>query len=427
MLKFSVLILCLALSCGLTAQEEQEEEIPAETPVNKEKEREDHVAAVVQGNNLFALQLYSKLKTAPGNFFFSPYTISAGMVLPYAGAKGGTQQQIQAGMHYLLQEQNLYETFAWLNRHLTSSWYLGPNENRLLLTSSLWYQSTIKILPDFLALVATHFKGSFRAVDFQRNPVGAVMTINRWIKDSTQGRVNPIVDREMTHSTTRMMMVSAGSIRGVWTYPFDPLVSKYQSFFVNDSLTLSVPMMSLMGDFQMLEQPQFTLLELPYRPSSPVTAEHSMVVFLPKYPFDISQVERLVISDALNGLLKNTRLERVIVTLPRFTISHTIDLTGIMQSMGMVLPFSSVADFSGISSNKDLHLNRVVHKAFLSVDEKGSEAVAATAFSLGGHVIAQDESPPLIFKVDHPFIFVIIEKSTRSLVFMGRIITPTET
>lgn len=414
------LMVSIFLSLPLYAQEEEQPMSEAEQKANLL----ENVRSQIAGNNAFAQELYNRLKSTPGNLFCSPYCISSALVLPYAGSAGPTRAQFHTVLRYLTQEDNLYATFAWLNQHFTSAWYSGPNETRLYIANSLWVQRDVKILPKFMEVATKYFKASLKLADFSRNPESSRQNINSWVKERTQGRIENLLQTGEVDRSTRLVVVSAIFMKAVWEHAFDPNLTRPDSFFVNKVQTAAVPMMTTTANYPYYQNSSFTILEMPYRGGEAGQTQFSLLIFLPKETYGLPLVENNILSTSLENLLKSLRMERVIVSIPQFKFSSEFELNNTLQQMGMIEAFSENADFSGIDGERDLFMNHVIHKAFLSVDEKGTEAIAATAVSMEHRSMVYPPQSTTVFRADHPFMFMIIDKSINAILFMGRFVSP---
>lgn len=418
----SLKLLCAAavaflMSGSLSAQED----VPDSE--NAQQNLVQNIQALTKGNNAFATDLYFRLKDKPGNIIASPYTVSTAVSMAYAGALGATKGQMNAVMHYLPQGQNLYDAFSSLNRLLSKSWYQGPNENKIFLANSLWVQQELRILPDFLNIMNSYYKSDFKQVDFARNPGSARMQINQWVREKTQGRIEDLVGESDISTSTRLVLIASIFFKAVWENPFEVSLTKQAPFFVSANKTVSVPMMNTTATFPVFQGNDFTLIELPYRHSQGEGAELSFVVLLPKDRFGLSQFEKEFSADRLDRWLGSSRPEKVILSFPKFEMNSTFDLTTPLQQMGMTAAFSERADFSEITGDSSLQLTSVLHKAYLKLDEKGSEAVAATAVVIGLKSVLEPVKP-LALEVNHPFMFLIVDKLTGSILFIGRLTLP---
>lgn len=408
---------CASISFNLMAQDEEN------NARNEQDALVQNIRALAKGNNTFATDLYFKLKDSSDNVIASPYTVSSALSMAYAGSQGITKGQINAVMHYLPQSQNLFEAFAALNKILATSWSQGPNENKIFIANSLWVQQDMKILPDFLGIMNRYYKADFRQVDFARNPESARMQINNWVKEKTMGRIENLMEERDVSISTRMVLVASIFLKAVWEAPFDPALTKQAPFFVNPSKTVSVPMMNTTAFFPVYTNNDFTIIELPYRRNRELDPQLSFIAIVPKERFGLSKIESGFSINKLDGWLAEMQSQKVILTFPKFKMTSSFDLTSILMNLGIVAAFSEGADFSEINGDNSLMLSSVLHKAYLSVDEKGSEAVAATAVAIGVKAVLEPVKP-LALEVNRPFMFLIIDRTTDSILFIGRLTLP---
>ncbi len=424
LLFFWVLVVASLFGVFVSSQE-QEKMAPPEEGVAPAQETplEDSIHALVHGNSTFAYKLYDKLKKEQGNLFFSPYCISEALAIPYAGARAGTLSQMQATLHYLPREENLDRAFAELNRRFSKPWMQGPNEVRLLMANGLFVQRNFQLEADFLESVKRTFGLVVKPADFIHNADAARLNINDWVRETTQGRIPTIVNRGDVGADTRLVVISSIFLKAVWQFPFDEALTTPAPFFTDPATTISVPMMHLSKRLRVLQHPQFTLLELPYSTNPVATSQFDLLVLLPTATGGLSQVEDLLAAGDLEEWMRSMQADQVVVSLPRFKFTSSIDLVEPLKLMGMPAAFSDLADFTGIFAGGGLFINKALHKAYVAVDEKGTEAVAATAVSINMTSMPQ-EKPPVVFKADHPFIFVIVERTTGTILFMGRFSVP---
>ena len=381
----------------------------------------ENVGFQVAGNNAFSLELYSRLKAKPGNLFVSPYNITATMVMAYAGAGGITKQEMQSVMRYLANTDQLWPVFAVLNKKLSTAWFQGPNESRLVLANSVWVQRDFKLLPDYTNILNTYFRNSLRLADFIRNSEGARLNINGWVKEKTQGRIAELVAQGEINNTTRLVLVSSIFMKAVWENAFDTSLTAPGSFFLNTAQSISADMMTRSAEFPYFENGSIQVLELPYRSTNKDEPRFSMLILLPRNG-DLSGAEQLLTPGQFDNLTKALQVKQVIATIPKFTFSSDFNLNETLQAMGIQSAFSNLADFTSMTATP-VAIGDVLHKAFVSVDEKGTEAVAATAVTINRTSFVPEEQA-MIFKADHPFLFVIMDQSTGSILFIGRLMTP---
>lgn len=398
------------------------EEAPPDA-VTKAKILADNVKSQIQGNNQFALELFYRIKNQPGNVIVSPLSVTSSMAMAYAASFGATLTQMQGVFHYLSQNENLYDVFAWINKHFSKSWYEGPNETRLYLVNSLWVQRDIKILPSYSDIISKYFKQNFRQADFMRNPEAARLNINSWMKEKTLGRISDIAQPDQIESSTRMMLPNGDFLKAVWRNAFDPGLTTHGVFFKDPVLTTSASIMTTTGEFSYVQTNPFQAVALPFRSSYKEEPQFSMLILLPRNSYDTRGIENSLSIETFDSIIRSMETKLVLVNLPKFSITSSFNLDNTLQEMGLSLPFSKYADFSSMTTGKEMALSNVLHKTYLSIDEKGTEALAATALSLNLKTSKEAERP-ILFRADHPFIFIIMDRLTNSILFIGRVMTP---
>lgn len=407
-----VLITMLSLfSLEISAQES------ADTSRNKIP---DEVLQVARNSNMFALDLYRQSRHANNNICFSPYSITSAFAMVYAGAKGDTHKEMASVLHYPLSTEKLNSGWAWLTKFLTLYPSNSSEDIRLRVANSLWLQTNFPILPSFRDTMSKYFNGTFRFVDFKTQTETARTVINAWVKQNTFGKITDILTAQSLDSTTRMVLVSALYLKAKWKNQFDVHATSQQPFYPLDGSSQTVLSMTQTGPFPYLDTPEAAILEMPYIMSRKEGPEFSMLCVLPHLKEGLPDVEMELTVDKLEDWINNLENTRAIVTIPKFKVLESSNLQEQLTQMGMDLPFSDQADFSDISGIKGLKIGNVMHKVYLSVDETGSEAAAATTISMNLTSVL-DKKPPIVFQVDHPFLYIIFEKTTGMILFIGRI------
>lgn len=369
-------------------------------------------AQVVRGNTEFACDLFGQLKSEPGNLFFSPFSISTALAMTAAGAQGPTLAEMVKTLH-LPESELAHAGFAELMQQFNA----GSSEYQLAVANALWGQKGFAFRQDFLDRIAKYHGGGLRDVDFKQ-PEPAAATINRWVSDVTKDRIKDLVSPQMLKPLTRLVLTNAIYFKGQWQYTFRKELTRDEPFFVTESNSNPVPMMHLSGDFRFAEVDGVQVLELPYK-----GRRLSMVLLLPKEKHQLAkQVQPMLNPVSLARLLAAGTTKPGNVALPRFEFRTSYSLGDPLQNLGMKLAFSNGADFTGMTTTEPLKIDLVIHKAFVKTDEEGSEAAAATA------VIMERAPAPIIdrfnFRADHPFVFMIRDNQTGSLLFLGRVSNP---
>ncbi len=379
-------------------------------------EQQTRLTALVLGNNRFAVELYGQLRdNAPGNVFFSPYSVSTALAMTYGGARGETAQQMAEVLHYSLGSNQV----APANHDLVRLMSVGTEAGyQLTVANRLWGQTGYGFLPDFIRLTAQEYDSPLTELNFRQNLEAARGEINRWVEQETRGKITSLVPPGSLDAQTRLVLTNAIYFKGDWSEPFEAKRTAPVPFHVTAEETVKVPTMHRESEYGYAELDQLQLLELPYG-----NGDLSMVVLLPKSNDGLGSLEESLTAENLHEWLAKLSQQEVSVYLPRFKLTLEARLDDSLKSLGMKLPFTADANFSGMSSHEDLMIGAVLHKAFVEVNEKGTEAAAATAVIMLP-TAAFEPQPPPEFKADHPFVFLIRDRRTQSILFLGRLTKP---
>ena len=370
---------------------------------------------VVQGNTEFALSLYAQLHSQQGNLFFSPLSLSTALAMTYGGARGQTAEQMATVLHFPAEQQQLPPVFATLSKDLHAD--SETPGYQLHVANALWGQKGYRFRQDFLSTTKTYYGAGLNEVDFQTAAEETRKTINAWVEQQTKDKIKDLIPLGALNELTRLVLTNAIYFKGDWLLPFMKSLTKEEDFKVATDRQVTVPMLHQTGFFKYFDGGNFQALELPY-----VGNKLSMVVFLPKKVDGLAEFEQSLTAQNLMKWLPQLQQHEVVVTLPKFRVTAEFTLNKTLSSMGMPLAFSPhAADFSGMSEEKDLYLSAVIHKAYVDVNEEGTEAAAATGIEMR---TMSAGPPPSTFHADHPFVFLIRDNSSGSLLFLGRLVQP---
>ncbi|MFL7790753.1 MAG: serpin family protein [Anaerolineae bacterium] len=378
-------------------------------------------AELVGGNSAFAFDLYRLLKEEEkGNLFYSPHSISLALAMTYAGARGETEQQMADALHYILPQDHLHPAFNWLDLELASRGEGAEGKDdggfRLNVANSTWGQKDHTFLPDYLDTLALNYGAGMQLVDFVGDPEGARGAINDWVSDKTEGKIKDIVPPGAIDELTRLVLANAIYFNAAWAEPFEESQTKDGPFYPLDGDQVTVPMMHQTASFGYAEGEGYQAVELPYD-----GRELSMVILLPAED-EFESFEDSLDAGRVDAITSDLAYGRVILTMPRFEVESSFSLGDALSKMGMPDAFSMDADFSGIDGMRDLYIGAVVHKAFVSVDEAGTEAAAATIVIMPAMTAQEPET--IEVTIDHPFIFFIRDIKTGAILFVGRVVDP---
>lgn len=372
------------------------------------------VSGLAAQNNRFAADLYQQLSPDSDNIFFSPYSLSNALSMTLAGAEGDTEKQMKKALGVDMGKQDLFAAFSTLNKTINE---LNRQAGiSVLCANGLWAQTGYPFQKAFLKLVADDFDAEIQQVDFVTGHEYQRRQINAWVEQQTNDKIIDLLPADALDPRTRMVLVNAVYFKGDWAIPFNPEMTKKADFRAYPEGLHSVPMMCRQAEFNYTRDDRFEMLELPYAGQSA-----SMLILLPDSRDDLKEVGKVLTVDYINELYGRLAKNDVRVLLPRFKVQGNFSLSGVLRTMGMGVAFDGRADFSGMNGEKSLYLNEVIHKAVIEVDEKGSEAAAAT-----GVVMRATSAIPkvTVFQADHPFVFLIRENKTGLILFLGRLVKP---
>lgn len=384
------------------------------------KVTEEELAQRVDGNNAFALDFYHVVRDAEGNLFYSPYSISSALAMPYAGADGETEEQMAETLRYDLPQERLHPAFNALSLALTTEEEEEQEEEGdpfiLDVANAVWGQEGYPFRQEYLDILARNYGAGIHILDFVQAPEQARQTINAWISEQTNGRIEDLIPQGVIDDLTRLILTNAIYFRASWEHPFDEEQTQDGPFRLPDGEEISVPMMQQTARFGYTEGKDYQAVELPY-----VGNRASMVIVAPEMG-QFSDFEESLQAQDIEDIMANMENEDVILTMPKFSFDARFQMAQQLAEMGMPTAFSpEEADFSGIDGSRELYIHEVLHEAFVAVDEAGTEAAAATAVVVG---ITAAPAEPTEFTIDRPFIFLIRDMETNAILFMGRVINP---
>jgi serpin B len=368
---------------------------------------------VVEGNTRFALKLYDQLRAREGNLFFSPFSISTALAMTSAGARGRTLKQMETTLA-LPDRKTLHSGLARLLGELSASDRKGGFQ--LSVANALWGQSGHQFNPEFVQLLQKRYRAGFRPLDFAKPREAARQEINRWVEEKTNDRIKDLIKPGVLDAQTRLILTNAIYFKAEWSSQFLKDNTRKADFHLADGKKVKTEMMGQKGRFAHGETRDLQVLEMPY-----VGNDVSMVVLLPRKPDGLPALEKSLKPAALEGWLGGLREQSLDVYLPRFKVTSEFDLRRSLSALGMEEAFTRQADFSGMDGKKDLYLSAVVHKAFVKVTEKGTEAAAATGVAIASRSI---ERKAREFRADRPFLFLLRDRRSGSILFLGRLSNP---
>jgi serpin B len=372
---------------------------------------------VVEGDNAFAVALYGHLRGQHGNLFFSPESISTALAMAYAGARGDTATEMAKTLHFTLPPERLHPAMGALLSDLNAA----HKGYQLSVANALWAQHGYTFLDDFLTLLKNDYGAGLMQVDFKGSTEAARLTINQWVEQKTADKIKDLLQPGAVRSDTRLVLTNAIYFKGDWETQFDKAQTKDGDFHVSPAQTTKTPLMHREGSFNYFNGGTFQVLEIPYKGK-----ELSMIILLPNDQGGLPALEQsLTAANTQQWLRQLAPVSKAIVTMPKFKSTQEFELSAVLGAMGMRQAFASSANFSGMTGKRDFAISAVIHKAYVDVNEEGTEAAAATAVTMRA-LAMRAEPPPVIFLADHPFVFLIRDNHSNSILFMGRLANPSD-
>ena len=385
---------------------------------------ESSVESVIDANNNFAFDIYEKLtseNSEDDNLFLSPFSISSAFALTYEGAKGETADQIGSVFYFPDNIENLRNGYLDFNTGINA----GDPEYDLEVANALWAEETYQFLEDYINTAETYYSAETTNLDFINQPEESRVTINDWVAEKTNNKIEDLIPEGMIDSLTRLVITNAIYFKGTWVLQFDENMTAEADFTTPSGEIVTVDMMKRTDDdaiYGYAETDDLQVLEMPYE--NETGKKLSMIVLLPK-DNDLQEAEDALNEGEFEEIVGSIESQQVKVYFPKFKLETEYLLSDTLIDMGMPAAFTSAADFSGMDGATGLYISDVVHKAFIEVNEEGTEAAAATAVVFAKGMSPEEETIP-VFRADHPFIFMIQDDETGNILFIGRISNPAE-
>jgi serpin B len=403
----TICVIALFGGIGMAGNHNGEQDIPNELQI-------------AEDNNEFAVDLYQQLRVGDGNLFFSPFSISTALAMAYAGAMGETADEMKTVLRVTKEGEVLHGTFGNLISSLNKRGEEGAYQ--MSVANALWGQSGIKLLEKYLGLTQSSYGAGLKKVDFISDPEAARQTINAWVEEKTREKIKELLKRGVINDQTRLVLTNAIYFKGSWEYEFDEDRTRDEPFTLISGEGIEASLMRQQDRFEYMECEDFQVLCMPY-----VKHELSMIIILPREMDGITKIEKSLSADDLADCMDALVRQQVEIYVPKFKMTSEFNLSKPLKAMGMKRAFSAeLADFSGITGARDFFIWAVVHKAFVEVNEEGTEAAAATGLVFGVTAVKPDEETIPVFRADHPFLFLIRDNESGSILFMGRVMNPTE-
>lgn len=364
-------------------------------------------------NAAFAWDLFKALASGDGNLFSSPFSASEALAMVYAGAKGNTASEMEKALHLETLKERTHPAFNALDQDLTAAPAKGSGGFRLSIANAAWAQKGHPFERSYLDTLAVNYGSGVRLADFVTNAESARLAINDQVAKATQQRIKDLMPAGSVTSDTRLVLTNAIYFKADWEHKFPKEATRKAPFKLLDGATVAADLMYRQGTFAYLKANDVEIVELPY-----AGGRFAMVILLPAEG-KFGAVEASLDGRRAGELIAGLKSSQIGLSVPRFSFSSTFRLDAALKALGMVSLFTGEADLSGMDGQHELFVSGVFHSAFVKVDEEGTEAAAATGAA------AAASAPALNVRVDRPFIFLIRDRKTGALLFIGRVLDPT--
>ncbi|MDP2338237.1 MAG: serpin family protein [Bacteroidota bacterium] len=370
-------------------------------------------AKIIAADNQFGLEIFQKVNASLEelkNTMISPLSVSLALAMVYNGTDGNTKKQMEDMLHKAnLAPEDINQSYKDLVAGLVSH----DPKVELSISNAIFYRNSFSIKNNFITTNQNYYQAEVSGLDFTKT-TEALNTVNGWVNTATKGKIDKII--EEVKPEDMMYLLNAIYFNGEWKYKFDTKETTDMPFTKEDKTVIHIPTMTIENPFNTYSHQTFDLLELPYG-----SGKYSMLIFLPVSGKNVNDVISLMTADHVNDWNTKMTGQKKRVFLPKFEFKFDNSLVDELKALGMTDAFNDAkANLSGISNDAKLIISEVMHKTYIKVDERGTEAAAVTGITVGVTSIGPDNS----FRVDHPFVFAIREKDTKAILFVGKIMNP---
>lgn len=378
-------------------------------PVNETQQRQ-----TLDSIQRFNADFYREINTASNdkNQFYSPFSLYTAMGMLYQGSNGQTANEIAKVLH-----ADNANVLAQVSQQLMTDINQPNSDYTLKSANGLWVQKNYPIKPTYQNTLANNYLAQVTNLDFIGQPRQATNIINNYIANQTNQKIQDLLSPDAIHADTRVILTNAVYFKSDWATPFNKRMTQLNDFTLTDGSKVKVPMMRQTSFFRYGENADMQIVTLPYRGD-----KLAMTIILPKA--SLANIEKFLSADTLKAWHSLQSNAEVNLLLPSFKLETSYGLNDTFRNLGMPTAFSNQADFSGITTQKRLAVSDIIHKAFIEVDETGTEAAAATGIVVSVTSAIIDPIPPKTFRADHPFIFMIEDTRNGNVLFMGKVMNP---
>lgn len=374
------------------------------------------IESLAESNNLFAVDLFRQIQSTSENLIFSPYSIGTALAMIYSGSGGKTAAEMRGGL-YFPQRERLDPVASAMRKSLLSADTMRGTDFRV--ANAIWAQENFDFLPDYLARLEKYYDAPLTLMDFinMSNREEGRKKINLWVEEKTNNRIQDLIQPGILDAGTRLVLTNAIYYHGGWILPFDEAATSPSMFHVSKKESIQTDFMHQTGSYPYYEDEEIQAINLPYNDK-----RMALTVILPRSIEGWRMISQVIDFERINLVLAGMAAREVQLALPKFSSELQINLRHALTSMGMGTAFSRDADLSGMTGEKNLYVDEVIHKAFIEVNEQGTEAAAATAAIISLKSSLREE--PVRFNANHPFVFFLLDRQTGCIIFAGRLVKP---
>ena len=376
-------------------------------------------AGAAEAANNFAWDLFDELQTGGGNLFFSPASIELALVMTWNGARGETAAEMARVLRLPAPYADEFSSVTGAFGQLQNQLEPGEGPYTLNIANRLWGQQGYAFQPPFLKDLDTHFGAGLEELDFQSDSESSRLAINDWVAERTEQKIVDLLAPGTVDVSTRLVLTNAVYFLGDWQHPFSASATRDRPFFLADGKEIRTSTMNQLRSLRYTADGLAQVLALPYK-----GGEVEMLIILPREKSGLPQLEKVIDQKVIDSWSASLASARVTVQLPRFSLRDDFSLAKVLGRLGMGRAFTSGADFSGMTGRPELAISDVIHKSFVDVDEKGTEAAAASAANMMLTSAPMEPAEVVEFIADHPFLFLIRDVDTGTILFLGRMADP---
>jgi len=370
-------------------------------------------STTVANGNIFAFSIFQKVTNSKDNILLSPLSIRTSMAMAYYGSNTSTKTEIAKAMLFDTNTNVFNKNYGVLVKYIGS--FSKDKNIKLFNANSMWVQKDFVFLKKYITGIKKNFGAWLQFVNFKTEPKKCRELINKWVETKTQNKIKDLIQPNTFNELTRLVLVNALYFYSNWDVKFETIPGKKIDFKVTNEKTVQTDFMFSNNKYKYIENEKAQIVDVPY-----LGKKFSMIIILPKETETVSSIFGTLNNINYTKVISHFKEINLKIIMPKFSYSDDYELNDILKKMGIVQAFSLNADFSGMTGKKDLMIDKVLHKTFIEVNETGTEAAASTA------VVIKEKSAPkdIVFKADHPFIYLIKDNKTNLIIFIGMVNNP---